>query len=121
MIAAGLLICAIQTGVLLQFPTGGELVYRESWRITEVDGDSRLQSDADRIARMRVKETTRGRTRFSVTFEDFNVRGTDKGLNDDLRSWLEQENRDMWVNDRGYVERKDEDVQGKRQIGRAHV
>ncbi len=114
MICASLLAVALQSGMILSFPTGGEMVYRETWRITESDAQTTLTADAERLMRMRVKETTRGRTRFQVSFEEFNVRGADKGLNDDLRSWLEQPDRDQWVNDRGYVERKGEDIQGKR-------
>ncbi len=114
MIAASIFLLAFQSGISLSFPTGGELVYRESWRITESDEQKMVSADADRIVRMRVKETTRGRTRFEVSFEDLNVRSSDKGLIDDLRGWLEQSNRDQWVNDRGYVERKGDDIQGKR-------
>lgn len=114
MIVASILGLVLQSGVLLTFPTGGEMVYRETWRITESDEEKTLTGDAERLVRMRVKETSKGRTRFEVSYEDFNVRGSDKGLNDDLRGWLEQPNRDQWVNDRGYVERRDDDVEGKR-------
>ncbi len=114
MIVATVLAIAFQSGLTLSFPTGGEMAYRESWRVTETAGDSSLSASADRTVLFRVKETTRGRTRFEVTYQDFNVRGSDKGLNDDLRSWLEQPNRDQWVNDRGYVERKGDEIRGNR-------
>lgn len=110
MLAAALF---LQSALTLTFPTGGELIFRETWRVTEQAGDATATATADRIVRMRVKETTRNRTRLEVTFHSLDVRGADKGLNDDLRSWVDQPGRDQWVNERGYVERRDE-VRGNR-------
>ena len=105
-----LLVAAVlaQEAFGLTFPTGGEIAYRETWRTTENGGDQPLTSDAERIVRLRVKETARGRTRLEVKFEGLVIRGSNTGLNEDMRSWLDVPGRDQWVNERGFVERRDE-------------
>lgn len=107
---AMLLLAAIlaQEAFTLSFPTGGEIVYRETWRVTETGGAADLEADAERTVRLRVKETSRGRTRLEVKFENLVVRGANTGLNEDMRSWLDVPARDQWVSERGFVERKDE-------------
>lgn len=92
----------------LRFPTGGEIAYSESWRTTESGGSEPLSSTAERVVRLRVKETARGRTRLEVKFEGLTIRGSNTGLNEDMRSWLDLPARDQWVSERGFVERRDE-------------
>ncbi len=95
-------------GLALRLPNGGEVVYVETFKMTETSSAGTLSAEAERKIKLRVLETARGRTRFEVTFDDFSVKGSDSGLRDDLRSWLDAPKREQWVNERGYVERKDE-------------
>lgn len=108
MLLAALVLALPGDGLLLHFPTGGEIVYVETFRVSTKSATSTISGEAERTVRLRVKETSRGRTRFAVTFSDLAVKQGNTGINDDMRTWLESSDFEQWVNERGYVERKAE-------------
>jgi hypothetical protein len=92
--------------LLLKFPTGGEIAYVETFRVSEKSDTGNVSGEAERVVKLRVKETSKGRTRFLVSYGDLAVK--QGSMADDLRTWLETEDKDEWVNERGYVDRKEE-------------
>ena len=117
-IAAGLALLSLaqKDGLTLTFSPVGESIYYETFRITETGSDNQSRSaEADRTMVYRVTEIKKGRARMEVNYTDIKTRAANdaKGLAENLRSWIDLPTFEQIVNERGYVERKDE-VRGNR-------
>ncbi len=98
----------LQEPMVLKFSPVGETVYREQFVISEsTEGRAALTANGERRVRIKVREISRGRARMELTVADLEARGAE-GLATELRGWLDQPVREQHVNDRGYVERKEE-------------
>lgn len=108
LLSALVLATALQEPMLLKFSPVGESVYREQFLISEsTEGKAAITATGERRIRIKVREISRGRARMELTVADLDARGAE-GLTAELRSWLDQPVREQHVNDRGYVERKEE-------------
>lgn len=102
------LLLVAQEPMMLKFSPVGETVYREQFSISETtEGASTVSASGERRLRIKVREVSRGRARMELTTTDVETRGAE-GLAAELRSWLDQPVREQFVNERGFVDRKEE-------------
>ena len=102
------LLLIAQEPMILKFSPVGESIYREQFSIVETpEGSPTINASGERRLRIKVREVSRGRARMELTVADVEARGAE-GLAAELRSWLDQPVREQFVNDRGYVDRKEE-------------
>lgn len=108
MLAPLLLLSFAQEPLILRFSPVGETVYRETFNVSETrDNKPAITASGERRLRIKVREIARGRARMELTVADVDSRGAE-GLAAELRSWLDLPVREQYVNERGYVERKEE-------------
>ena len=97
-----------QEAMILRFTPVGDMVYRETFSVSETTaGKSTISATGDRRLRIKVREISRGRARMELTAIDVDARGAE-GLASELRSWLDVPVREQHVNERGFVEHKEE-------------
>ena len=105
---AVLALAALQGNAYLQFTPGETMIYLETFAVTQEAGNKTFAADASRTQVLRVKEFRNGRGIMDAVFTDITAKARDKdseSLALNLRSWIDRDNLEQWVNTRGFLER----------------
>jgi hypothetical protein len=105
---AVLAFAALQGNAYLVFTPGETMVYRETFAITQEAGSKTYSADATRTQTLRVKEFRNGRGIMDAVFTDMTAKARDReseNLALNVRTWIDRENLEQWVNTRGFLER----------------
>lgn len=102
------LVLAAQGGAYLQFTPGETLVYKETFQVTQEVGSKTLEAEGTRTQTLRVKEFKNGRAIMDAVFTNMSAKAINQNSENlalNLRSWIDRDNLEQWVNTRGFVER----------------
>lgn len=108
MITALALSLTMQGGAYLQFTPGETLRYTETFTVTQAVGNTTLSAEGSRTQTLRVKEFKNGRAIMDAVFTNIAAKATATGsenLAANLKTWIDRDNAEQWVNTRGFVER----------------
>lgn len=103
-----LAIAAIQGNAYLQFTPGEALIYKETFNVTQTVGSKTMEAEGSRTQSLRVKEVKNGRAIMDTVFSNMAAKGTTSGSENlalNVRSWIDRDNLEQWVNTRGFLER----------------
>lgn len=98
----------LQGAAYLQFQPGQTLTYREEFEVTETIGNKNLTAHGARVQTLRIKEFKNGRAIMDVHFSGMTSQKTSDGadqLTSDLRTWIDREDGEQWVDTRGFLAR----------------
>lgn len=108
MITAAAIALTLQGNAYLQFTPGETLVYRETYSVTQMVGNTTMSAEGSRTQTLRVKEFKNGRAIMDAVFSGIAAKSVSSGsekLAANLKTWIDRDSAEQWVNTRGFVER----------------
>lgn len=108
MITAAAIAFTLQGNAYLQFTPGETLVYRETYSVTQMVGNTTMSAEGSRTQTLRVKEFKNGRAIMDAVFSGIAAKSSAAGSDNlaaNLKTWIDRDNAEQWVNTRGFVER----------------
>ena len=106
MITAAALALTLQGNAYLQFTPGETLVYRETFAVTQMVGNTTMSAEGSRTQTLRVKEFKNGRAIMDTVFSGIAAKSVSSGsekLAANLKTWIDRDSAEQWVNTRGFV------------------